>query len=205
MKRLSGWFCLAGFVSIAIADRLVFFHDGFRRWLDSPLAMVAVSMISICTVAALVLWGGLPDRPPDRRAYVGALLASTMFTVAMQMLGPLYGWWPGGKAFSIPLFLQAQLYGIGLTQYVAVSLAVHRWLKRTRKSFVAIYWTLLLLVQSAATVKLDDRFIRSGHFIFARGYTIWTDVIYGFALFLLPLFAYETLRRHLRPPELHPH
>ncbi len=98
--RLLGAIATFGLVVGYVADTLEGAIPSFHQVLQLPAVGVMVTLITLVTTAALVLWaqqGG----SGDRKAFVAAILAAGGVAMLFHALAQALGWW-GGLFFQAP-------------------------------------------------------------------------------------------------------
>ncbi len=191
--RLLGAIATFGLVVGYVADTLEGAIPSFHQVLQLPAVGVMVTLITLVTTAALVLWaqqGG----SGDRKAFVAAILVAGGVAMLFHALAQALGWW-GGLFFQAPLFVLALLTGL---QAIALFLLVYRWLAVRWPRLALLAYGLLVLLVIAGTLVGDQSFLRSGMYVFQGGYSIQTDVVYGVVIFCLPLVLYHIIRQSQR-------
>lgn len=164
-----------------------------QRILAHPLGAAAVVLLALATVASLAIWARQPDRP-DRPAFVAAITCVGALGVVLNVVAPAVGWW-GGRIFEAPLFPLALLTGLRAIFLVGLLLLLYRRLAVRRRWLARVVYGVVWLAMIPATLLGDPVFLRSGALTFARGYTIWHDLVTFEILFALPPVLYEWLRR----------
>lgn len=194
--RLLGALATFGLVVGYVADTLEGAIPAFHQVLQLPAVGVMVTLITLVTIAALVLWaqqGGCADR----KAFVAAILVAGGVAMLFHALAQTLGWWEG-LFFQAPLFVLALLTGLQALALLALFLLAYRWLAVRWPRLAVLAYGLLVLLVIAGTIVGDQSFLRSGTYVFQGGYTIQTDVIYGVVIFCLPLVLYHLIRHRQR-------
>jgi hypothetical protein len=131
---------------------------------------------------------------PERGPFVVAVLITGALAAAFQGIAPVVGWF-GGVAFEPPLLLQVMVYGWSLTAAAALFLAIYRALVACFVQLGLLVYVLIVLLLGLGTALGDRMYLESGVFEFENGYTVFSDVLYLFALLGLPLAIFEAARR----------
>jgi hypothetical protein len=191
--RLLGALATCGLVVGYVADTLEGAIPSFHQVLQLPAAGVMVILITLVTIAALLLWarqGG----SGDRKAFAVAILVAAGVAMLFHALAQALGWW-GGLFFQAPLFVLALLTGLQALALFALFLFAYRWLAARWLRLALLAYGVLVLLVIAGTLVGDQSFLRSGMYVFQGGYSIQTDVVYGGLIFCLPLLLYHLIRQ----------
>lgn len=194
--RLPGAIATFGLAVGYLADTLEGTIPSFHQVLQQPAIIVLMPIITLVTIAALVLWarqGG----SADREAFVAAILVAGAVTLLFHALAQAVGWW-SGFFFQAPLFVLALLTGLQAIALFALFLLAYRWLAVRWPRLALLAYGLLVLLVIAGTIVGDQSLLASGTYVFQGGYTIGTDVVYGVVIFCLPLLLYHLIRQHPR-------
>jgi hypothetical protein len=193
---LLGAIATFGLVVGYVTDTLEGAIPSFHQVLQLPAVGVMVTLITLVTTAALVLWaqqGG----SGDRKAFVAAILVAGGVAILFHALAQGLGWW-SGLFFQAPLFVLALLTGLQAIALFALFLLAYRWLAVRWPRLALLVYGLLVLLVIAGTLVGDQSLLRSGMYVFQGGYTIATDVVYGVVIFCLPLVLYHIIRQRQR-------
>ena len=184
---------IVGFSALNIAARLLRDDARFQAMLSTTPAIMAALLLCLVTNAALLSW--------HKRRRDAVSLAMTVATLAMapllcgfQALAPAVGWW-SGAAFRSSLASQALIYGVSLEGTVLAYLAIYHWAGGKHRLASVGSYTLLLVASIAGTIYGDRYMLGRGTFIFGRGYSIVSDVIYCLCIYIIPLLIFEIARR----------
>jgi hypothetical protein len=194
--RLLGAIATCGLVVGYMADALEGAIPSFHQVLQLPAMGVLVILITLVTIAALVLWareGG----SGDRQAFVAALLVAAGVAMLFHALAQALGWW-AGLFFQAPLFVLALLTGLQALALFALFVLAYRWLAVRWPRLALLAYGVLVLLIMAGTLVGDQSLLRSGMYVFQGGYSIQTDVVYGAVIFCLPLVLYSLTRHRQR-------
>jgi len=192
--RLLGAIATFGLAVGYLADALEGTIPSFHQGLQQPASIVLVSIITLVTSAALLLWAQQAGSA-DRKAFVAAILVAGGVTMLFHALAQAVGWW-SGVFFQAPLFVLALLTGLQAIALFALFLLAYRWLAVRWPRLALLAYGLLVLLVITGTIVGDQFLLASGIYVFQGGYTIGTDVVYGVVIFCLPLLLYHLIRQH---------
>jgi hypothetical protein len=195
---------VAGFCAFDAITTGMWFSLSFQHSLERPPAILATLSLIAITIFALWLWA-FRGGHPGRRPFAIAIFVTAAVAIAYQALGVSVGWW-SGLAFAPPLPLQALVYGWQLTSAAALLLLAYQILVAYRPRAALLSYGLVLLLLAPATVWSERISLQQGDYTFAKGYSPLWDALWFVSLAVLPLLAYETLRRRqASPPRGRPH
>lgn len=193
--RLYLWVTVVGFFLVFVISELTKLYAPFRPLLFLPVFAVPVAVLAIMPVVTLALWALQGDH--ERGSMVTAILGVGVLIMFMQSLAPTIGWWTG-PVFSVPVIMQGFIYGIMATGAVAGLLGLYRLIARSRPGAALLLYGAVAVALIPIIIFVDRYAIQIGLISFHKSYTIFTDVLYGEAIILLPLLIYELLRRRER-------
>jgi hypothetical protein len=179
-------------VAVGMVTRRFRGDIGFQDWLATPVGVGASGALALATLVSFVLW----NVASDKRALLFAVLSVTVANAALLGLAVRVGWL-AGTAFRPPLWQQALAYGPGLLCFLAVPLAIHRWIAmRSRWGAALVYFAIVAAV-SAASVPVERGFLARGEYVFGGSYNMAWDIAWGAAQFLIGLALYLMLEARI--------
>ena len=199
-RRLAGIGAILGFLVGFVAFPIGASPPTLQNLLENPLIDAGVVILTLGTVACLILWAR-QSADPDRRAYVIGLAITWGIIVLSNIVAPALGLWYG-PYFETRIVPLALLTGIRATGGIGLILLGYRWLAARRPRLALAVWGVLLLLLILGVPRADQAVIDSGVFSFGNGYQIWHDVLLGVVFWVLPLILYETLSRSWRRSRL---
>ncbi len=160
----------------------------FQAFIASPGGTCLALLTALFVVASIVLGVSPPQR--------GSLLVAVAITVSLDLglLAVGVKWrWLSGVAFNAPLANMGIVYGPAVAWYVATPLMIYAWLAVSSKRWALMLYAVAVLVFFAVSLGVVRRLLLNRIFVFAGGYSVVWDSIWGVAQYALALLLYRQL------------
>lgn len=154
--------------------------------LDTPTGAVVLAAVAAATIIALASLA----RRPSTRAYALAVLSTGIATTVVLVAANNVGWL-AGTAFRPPLWVQAGVYGLAMTGYVALSLGMYRLIRPRSIRLAAGAYLAWVSLFTLGGVIVVNGFVDDGTYILSGGYTVFWDATWGVLMYATAVVVHE--------------